>query len=179
MEPYAAISALEQLVVRRRVGSESGNALILNGRALYILPDADLALGSSLLDQVNNPFFGGIASGPLSTPTITRKQSRLPYPEFTTVNGGLTHLGDLIYHAFALKIEKRFFSGFSVLASYTASKLIEDLQGTGRPGAVSGTSYFRIGIICAASDRRAIRTCRSGWSSAVYGSCRINRRTGC
>ncbi|MGH8102122.1 MAG: hypothetical protein ACREIW_12555, partial [Chthoniobacterales bacterium] len=51
-----------------------------------------------------------------------------------------TYLGDSIYHAFALKIEKRFSRGFSVLASYTASKLIDDLQGTGRPGAVSGTS---------------------------------------
>ena len=117
-----------------------GTHLILNSRALNILPDADLALGSSLLDQVNNPFYGTIASGPLSTPTITRKQSRLPYPEFTTVNGGSTYLGDSIYHAFALKIEKRFSRGFSVLASYTASKLIDDLQGTGRPGAVSGTS---------------------------------------
>lgn len=117
-----------------------GTHLILNSRALNILPDADLALGSSLLDQVNNPFYGTIASGPLSTPTITRKQSRLPYPEFTTVNGGSAYLGDSIYHAFALKIEKRFSGGFSVLASYTASKLLDDLQGTGRPGAVSGTS---------------------------------------
>ena len=117
-----------------------GTHLILNSRALNILPDADLALGSSLLDQVNNPFFGTIASGPLSTATITRKQSRLPYPEFTTVNGGSAYLGDSIYHAFALKIEKRFSRGFSVLASYTASKLLDNLQGTGRPGAVSGTS---------------------------------------
>lgn len=79
-----------------------GTHLILNSRALNILPDADLALGASLLDPVSNPFYGAIASGPLATPTITRKQSLLPFPEFTTVNGGSAYLGDSIYHAFAL-----------------------------------------------------------------------------
>ncbi len=116
-----------------------GTRLIMNGRQLNILSDANLALGSQLLDQVPNPFYKLIASGPLSAPTVARRQLLLPFPEFTTVNGGSAYLGDSIYHAFTFKAEKRFSAGFSVLGAFTASKLIDTLQGTGRPGATPGT----------------------------------------
>ena len=41
-----------------------------------------LRLGSQLNSQVANPFYGVIAQGHLSTPTITLGQSLRPYPQF-------------------------------------------------------------------------------------------------
>lgn len=120
--------------------ANKGTHLILNGRQLNLLPDQYLSLGSALLDQVPNPFYNIITSGPLSTQTITRKQSLLPFPEFTTVVGGSAYLGDSIYHAFTLKVEKRLSHGVSAFVAFTGSKLLDDLQSPNRPGAVSGTS---------------------------------------
>jgi hypothetical protein len=61
----------------------------------------------------------------------------MPYPQFTAVNGGYSFLNNSIYHALALKVEKRFSAGLSFLLAYTASKLLDDGANTGqvRPGA--------------------------------------------
>lgn len=117
-----------------------GTRLLMTSRALDIISDTDLARGSELLDKVANPFYGIIASGPLSTPTVTERQLLLPYPQFTSVSGGYAFLGNSIYHALALKVEKRFSRGFSVLMAYTASKLIDDGTNSSqvRPGATVG-----------------------------------------
>lgn len=117
-----------------------GTHITMTGIPLDILPDQYLSMGSQLLDQVPNPFYGIITSGTLAAKTVTRKQLLLPYPQFTSVSGGNVYLGDSIYHAFTLKVEKRFSRGFSLLLAYTKSKLIDDLQSTGRPGAVAGTA---------------------------------------
>lgn len=105
-------------------------------RQLNVISDANRALGTSLVDSVPNPFFGVIPTGPLSGRTITRMQSLLPYPQFTGVNGGYSYLHNSIYHALAVKVEKRFSQGFSILMAYTKSKLIDDGNATGqiRPG---------------------------------------------
>lgn len=118
-----------------------GVGLILNGRVLNQISDADLAAwGSRLVETVPNPFAGILTSGPLSAPTITRRQLLLPYPQYTSLTGGNSYLGDSIYHALALKVEKRFSRGLSALLAYTVSKTIDNLQATGRPGAVPGTA---------------------------------------
>ncbi len=116
-----------------------GSRLIIGGRSLNIISDADLAQESRLLETAPNPFFGIIKTGSLATATITRRQLLVPFPHFTNVSGGSAYLGNSIYHAFTIKVEKRFSRGFSILAGYTASKDIDDLQATGRPGAVAGT----------------------------------------
>jgi hypothetical protein len=95
-----------------------------------------LTLGNQLLQSVPNPFCGIITSGPLSNPTITRQQLLLPHPQYTQVTTLFDYLGESVYHAFAVKVEKRFSQGFSLLASYTFSKMIDDAAG--RPGG-SGT----------------------------------------
>jgi hypothetical protein len=120
--------------------ANKGSRLIINGRQLNILTDQQLSLGSALLQTVPNPFAGVIQTGALAASTVTARQLMLPYPQFTSVSGGSAYLGNSIYHAFTLKVEKRFSKGFSLLAGYTASKLIDDLQATGRPGAVAGTT---------------------------------------
>lgn len=117
-----------------------GSRLIMNGLPLNVLADEYLSMGSQLLEKVPNPFYGIITSGSLAEATVTRRQLLLPFPQFTSVSGGSAYLGNSIYHAFTLKVEKRFSRGFSMLMGYTASKAIDDLQATGRPGAVSGTT---------------------------------------
>lgn len=106
-------------------------------RGLNVLSDADRnTWGTRLAESVPNPFVGLIPSGPLSGPTITRMQSLLPYPQFTAVNGGYSYLHNSIYHALAVKVEKRFSQGFSLLLAYTKSKMIDDGNATSqvRPG---------------------------------------------
>src|SRR5205085_1022318 len=84
-------------------------------------------------------FYGTIATGPLSTPTVSRQQLLLPYPQYTGVSGGWSYLGDSIYHGFALKVEKRFSQGFSILSSYTVSKMIDAATGSGGAVRTGGT----------------------------------------
>jgi hypothetical protein len=84
-----------------------------------------LSLGNALNNQVPNPYYGIISTGQLSTPTITLQQSLLPFPQFTAVNGGYFYPGVSSYHAFTLKVEKRFSQGMSILVSYANSKLLD------------------------------------------------------
>ena len=44
------------------------------------------ALGLALQDQVPNPFFGQIPSGPLSGRTVPRSQLLRPYPDYLSVS---------------------------------------------------------------------------------------------
>jgi hypothetical protein len=98
-----------------------------------------LPLGSQLTSTVKNPFYGLISTGTLAAQTITLRQTLLPYPQFTGVSSN-AYIGDSIYNGLTFKVEKRFSKGFSVLGSYVFSKLIDDVPGTGRTGAVPGTS---------------------------------------
>ncbi|MGI8988974.1 MAG: TonB-dependent receptor domain-containing protein [Bryobacteraceae bacterium] len=100
------------------------------------LPNQYLALGDGLRQSVANPFFGKITSGPLSTPTVQLSQLLRPYPQFTGVTAGNASYGASTYHALQAKLERRFSKGFSVLVSYTFSKLLDDVSPTttGYPG---------------------------------------------
>jgi hypothetical protein len=89
------------------------------------LNPAFLSLGNALNTQVTNPYYGLITSGQLATPTITLQQSLLPFPQYTSLNGGWWYPGVSFYNAFTLKVEKRFSQGFSVLLSYANSKLLD------------------------------------------------------
>lgn len=114
-----------------------GTRLQGGSRQLNVLSDALRdQWGTRLADSVPNPYAGLMTSGSLTGPTITRMQSLLPYPQFTGVNGGYSFLHNSIYHALAVKIEKRFSSGLSMLVAYTKSKLIDDGNTTtqSRPG---------------------------------------------
>jgi hypothetical protein len=90
------------------------------------LPDQYLALGTGLLQQVPNPFFGLITVGTLAQKTLTQGQLLRPFPEFGNVSVHAVHEGDASYHSLQLKLRRRFGHGFSMLAGYTASKLLTD-----------------------------------------------------
>ena len=94
-------------------------------RMLNQLPDAALALGNALRDQVQNPFFGKIASGILSKPTVSRAQLLRPFPQFDNVTSVNADWASSIYHALEAKVEKRYAEGLTITGSYTYSKLID------------------------------------------------------
>ncbi len=116
--------------------ANKGTRLMRSSTMNYLSPE-NFALGSQLVTSVANPFFGIITSGPLSSATTTRQQLLMPFPQFTGVAGGFDFWGNSIYHALALKVEKRFSDGFSFLMSYTNSKLIDDGRTASRPGSVA------------------------------------------
>jgi hypothetical protein len=90
------------------------------------LPNEFLALGAQLNQQVDNPFFGFIQTGPLSGPRVARRQLLLPFPQYTGVNREFAMAASSIYHAMTLRVEKRTRTGLTLLGSYTISKQIDD-----------------------------------------------------
>jgi Carboxypeptidase regulatory-like domain len=88
------------------------------------LPDQYLSQGSALLQQVPNPLYGIVTTGPLTGKTVAKEQLLRPFPQFNGVNIRAVRTGDSIYHALQLKAERRLSNGFSLLAAYTLSKTI-------------------------------------------------------
>jgi hypothetical protein len=93
------------------------------------LPDFDLKLGSALQKSVTNPFYGQIAAGLLSSPTVALAELLVPYPQFSSVTSDLATWGASSYHAWQVKLERRYGRGFSTLISYTYSKMMDDSAG--------------------------------------------------
>lgn len=91
-------------------------------------PDRYLALGAAENTRVPNPFLGIAPATSTLGQGATIVQSRLwpAYPQFTTLTMQGVNSGRASYHAFQLKVEKRFSSGVSSLFSYTFSKLIDN-----------------------------------------------------
>ena len=95
------------------------------------LPDQYLALGNSLNDQVPNPFFGAITTGTLTSATISRRQSLLPFPEYAGdagVSRVFAPVSNSTYHAGTIQVERRLSSNFTFLGVYTRSKAIDDVR---------------------------------------------------
>lgn len=83
-----------------------------------------MSLGAALLAPVPNPFFGKIATGALSLPTIQARQALRPYPQFLDL---LTHrdpYGDMSYQSWYARLEKQYSNGMTLSASFTGSKTI-------------------------------------------------------
>jgi hypothetical protein len=109
---------------------------------LDALPSQYLSLGNALLTQVANPFKPFVTSGSLSAATVTQEQLLLPFPQYLGVADGTMDLGSSTYHSLLLKMNKRFSTGFSVLAVYTAGKLLTDTSGDGALG-IDATPGFQ------------------------------------
>jgi hypothetical protein len=92
------------------------------------LPDEDLKLATELQALVDNPFYGQISAGPLSSAQVSRAQLLRPFPQFTGVSAVNSTRGASTYHAFEVQAEKRMGRGVSFTAAYTFSKLIDDVN---------------------------------------------------
>ncbi len=96
--------------------------LVCNGMGFDQIPYADLSLGTQLLQQVKNPFYGIVKYGPLSLPTVQYGQLLLPYPQYTGVYSATTAGFDVVYHALQSRVQKRFSNGGTLLVSFEYAK---------------------------------------------------------
>jgi hypothetical protein len=87
-----------------------------------------LPMGSQLKNLVPNPFYGTVQFGTLSQPTVQLGQLLLPYPQYTSLSDPGGYVGDSTYHSLQVKAEKRFKAGGTVLASYTFSKILANVE---------------------------------------------------
>ena len=104
---------------------------LLNTWNINQLPDQYLALGNKLNDSVPNPFFNLITSGTLTSSTISRRQSLLPFPEYAGDSGVsqvFAPVSNSTYEAGTIQVERRLSSSFTFLGVYTRSKAIDDVR---------------------------------------------------
>lgn len=106
------------------------------------LPDADLALGNQLLQQVPNPFYGVITSGSLSGPTVQYGQLLRRFPQFTGVTASFMPGASSSYNALVTHVTKRFSHDFTLDLSYQFSKALDNSSEQGSPGLVDAARDF-------------------------------------
>jgi hypothetical protein len=99
-------------------------------QTLNYLTSADLAQGTALQNLVNNPYSPLVSVGTLANPQVTRATLLNQYPQFTGVTA-LSSWAGSTYHAATVRAQRRFSDGFSLLLSYTFSKLLDDNLGNG------------------------------------------------
>ena len=103
-----------------------GIHLSTGGQNYNVIGEQFLSLGDGLKTQVENPFYG-YGTGVLATPTVQYGQLLRHFPQYNNFQA-LTKVGNTIYHSLQLKAEKRFGGGGRLLAAYTFSKLIGDVE---------------------------------------------------
>jgi hypothetical protein len=86
-------------------------------------PVRDQANIDFLAQLVTNPLFNLVPTG-FNAATVARSQLLRPFPQFGSVPTSASD-GTSSYNSAQVKIEKRFNKGYSVLASYTASRYTE------------------------------------------------------
>ena len=99
---------------------------------LNAIPRSFLSLGSVrdqatidfLTASVPNPFQGLAPGTNLDSESVQRQQLLRPFPQFGNIRTRRND-GSSIYHAAQLRVEKRFTQGYTLLANYTWSKLLE------------------------------------------------------
>ena len=104
---------------------------------------------AALTAQVPNPFNGKITGTgcSLQSPTVPRWQLLRPYPQYCSVAEQEAPLGDSYYNALQMTYTHRFSHGFSVLASYTFSKFIDNVEGNNgwaNSGPTSIRNYYNL-----------------------------------
>lgn len=86
------------------------------------LNPSQFSQGASLLQTVTNPYYRAGAPGFIGSRTITRAQSLMPYPQFSTVSLNFSDQNYGRYDAFVFKAQKRMAKGLSFVTTWTWSK---------------------------------------------------------
>jgi len=86
-----------------------------------------LPLGSQLLQQVPNPYFGKVTTGNLSFQTVQLRQLLRPYPQYLQLLIPRDGYGDANYHSLQLQIDKQYSNGLTFSAAFTVSKTIANV----------------------------------------------------
>lgn len=107
------------------------------------LPPSYGSLGSALLAQVPNPFYGKITSAgsALSQPTIAANQLLRRYPQYAGVNAFRKPGASSNYNAFTLRFDRQFGSGLNFTVSYTGSKAMDNSASSVGYLGPSGSTY--------------------------------------
>ena len=107
-------------------GGFTGTGLNLNQ-----LPDQYHSLGTALLKQVNNPFFGVLPAGTtFGAPTIAQGYLLSPHPQYQAFNQVVPRYGSSTYNALQMTYMRHFSHGGIVEAAYTWGKLISNTDNT-------------------------------------------------
>ncbi|HEX5081834.1 MAG TPA: TonB-dependent receptor, partial [Blastocatellia bacterium] len=118
-----------------QIGGINNGGVNINQLAPQFMSRADLQT------RVANPFFGTPAGvGILSSATVAQAQLLRPFPQFGDVIMLGASGGNSFYNALTVKAQKRLSKGFSLLAAYTFSKLLDNITGNGNYFAPDATS---------------------------------------
>jgi hypothetical protein len=110
-----------------------GLKMILSGQNRNQLPPQYLTLGTQLNNAVANPLSGQIASSGcgLSNQTVAQYQLLLPYSQYCdSITSQQAPVGFSNYHALQASYSHRVAEGLTVLASYTYSKFVDNVEGS-------------------------------------------------
>jgi len=125
-----------------------------SGTQMNQLPDQYFSMGSALLTQVANPFYGVLPAsvGVLGQKTIAQGYLLRPYPQFQNVWATQLNSGISSYNGLQLTFQKRFSGGGVIAANYTWSKFLSDtdsltgyLEGGVTPGQVQSWNNLKSG----------------------------------
>ena len=102
------------------------------GLNLNQLPDQYDALGSALLKQVPNPFYGVLPAGTtLSAPTVAEGYLLLPHPQYPDgVEQTVPRVGYSSYHALQATYIRHFGHAGTLQGAYTWGKLLSNTEST-------------------------------------------------
>ena len=116
----------DTLVEAAWIGSR-GQRLWVN-RSRTAVSTQYLSLGPALDELVDNPWYGIITTGNLSARQVRRSALLQPFNHYTGVARFRDAIGDSVYHAFTLRMEKKAMRSLTVNVSYTLGKLIDNVQ---------------------------------------------------
>lgn len=97
----------------------------------------------------------------------TRSQTARPFPQFNNVMRLTPNWGSSSYHALNLKVERRYSNGFNLLANYTYSKFLDNIEGVAN-SRVERAMAIRIRSCVRWISRIQEMTCGTGsWQQCV------------
>src|SRR5665213_3347479 len=130
------------------------NQIPVQGLNVNALSAANLALGNSnlggtssyLTAQVPNPFQGLLPATSLNNATISRQQSLLPFPEFTSVTEKDVPIGHYWYNALQVNLQQRTWHNLDTTVAYTFSKTMDAITFLNPQDAFVKTATSQTGV---------------------------------